>query len=123
MSLVGLSNGQPGQPFPTAKWQWQKSIKYNKEFINGLIEKYKDKINERINKINKKGCKINDKFEILLNDTCVKEIRKLNKIEIDEMVYEVSKVVQIAEYLYRKPCELSGGQQQRVAIAESRYAD
>lgn len=91
----------------------------NKEFINGLIEKYKDKINERINKINKKGCKINEKFEILINDKRVKEARKLNKAEIDEMVYEVSKVVQIAEYLYRKPCELSGGQQQRVAIARA----
>lgn len=38
---------------------------------------------------------------------------------IDSMVEQVSKVVEIGEYLDRKPSELSGGQQQRVAIARA----
>ena len=45
--------------------------------------------------------------------------RKLNKIERRDIVYEVSKLVQIDEYLQRKPSQLSGGQQQRVAIARA----
>ncbi len=38
---------------------------------------------------------------------------------VDSMVSQVSKVVEIGEYLDRKPSELSGGQQQRVAIARA----
>ena len=45
--------------------------------------------------------------------------RKLNKLERKEIVYEVAKLVQIDEYLQRKPSQLSGGQQQRVAIARA----
>ena len=45
--------------------------------------------------------------------------RRLNKIERRDIVYEVSKLVQIDEYLQRKPSQLSGGQQQRVAIARA----
>jgi multiple sugar transport system ATP-binding protein len=45
--------------------------------------------------------------------------RKLSKDEIDKLVHETAKVVQIEEYLWRKPSQLSGGQQQRVAIARA----
>lgn len=45
--------------------------------------------------------------------------RKLNKAEIDALVRQTSKLVQIDEYLDRKPSQLSGGQQQRVAIARA----
>ena len=45
--------------------------------------------------------------------------RKLNRIERRDIVYEVSKLVQIEDYLQRKPSQLSGGQQQRVAIARA----
>ena len=45
--------------------------------------------------------------------------RKLTKDEIDKIVRETSKIVQIEEYLERKPNQLSGGQQQRVAIARA----
>ena len=45
--------------------------------------------------------------------------RKLTKIEIDKLVRETAKIVQIEEYLWRKPNQLSGGQQQRVAIARA----
>ena len=45
--------------------------------------------------------------------------RKLTKAEIDIRVMEAAKLVQIDEYLDRKPNQLSGGQQQRVAIARA----
>ncbi len=45
--------------------------------------------------------------------------RKLNKFERRDIVYETAKLVQIEDYLQRKPSQLSGGQQQRVAIARA----
>ncbi len=45
--------------------------------------------------------------------------RKLNKVERRDIVYETAKLVQIEDYLQRKPSQLSGGQQQRVAIARA----
>ena len=49
----------------------------------------------------------------------IKVKRKLTKDEIDALVQETSRLVQINDYLTRKPSELSGGQQQRVAIARA----
>ena len=45
--------------------------------------------------------------------------RKLNAVERRDIVNDVAKLVQIDEYLERKPSQLSGGQQQRVAIARA----
>lgn len=45
--------------------------------------------------------------------------RKLTKDEVDSLVRDVARLVQIEEYLDRKPAQLSGGQQQRVAIARA----
>ena len=45
--------------------------------------------------------------------------RKLTKEERRDIVYETAKLVQVDEYLRRKPSQLSGGQQQRVAIARA----
>ena len=45
--------------------------------------------------------------------------RKMLKESIAERVLEVARLVEITEYLDRKPGELSGGQQQRVAIARA----
>ncbi len=44
---------------------------------------------------------------------------KLTKDVMDKKVMEAAKLVQIEEYLERRPAELSGGQQQRVAIARA----
>lgn len=44
---------------------------------------------------------------------------KLSKEEMDAKALEAAKLVQIEDYMERKPNELSGGQQQRVAIARS----
>jgi len=45
--------------------------------------------------------------------------RKLTKEERRDIVYDTAKLVQVDEYLERKPSQLSGGQQQRVAIARA----
>ena len=44
---------------------------------------------------------------------------KLTKEEMDKRAYNAAKIVQIDEFLDRKPNALSGGQQQRVAIARA----
>lgn len=44
---------------------------------------------------------------------------KLTKQQMEEKVLEAAKLVQIEEFLDRRPKELSGGQQQRVAIARA----
>ena len=46
-------------------------------------------------------------------------IRKLTKAEKNEIVLQMARLVDIEQYLDRKPKELSGGQQQRVAIARA----
>lgn len=46
-------------------------------------------------------------------------IRKLPKDKIDRMVKDVAKLLQIGNYLGRKPRQLSGGQAQRVAVARA----
>ena len=48
-----------------------------------------------------------------------KNRRKLSKADKDAIALEMAKVVDIDQYLDRKPKELSGGQQQRVAIARA----
>lgn len=45
--------------------------------------------------------------------------KRYSRTEIREEVQRVAKLVQIEEYLKRKPGQLSGGQQQRVAIARA----
>ena len=45
--------------------------------------------------------------------------RRLTKEERRDIVHETAKLVQVDEYLERKPSQLSGGQQQRVAIARA----
>lgn len=47
------------------------------------------------------------------------KFRKVPKEERKDIVVETAKLVQVDEYLQRKPSQLSGGQQQRVAIARA----
>jgi multiple sugar transport system ATP-binding protein len=46
-------------------------------------------------------------------------LRKLPKAEIKRRVDEVAKVLELSEYLHRKPKNLSGGQRQRVAMGRA----
>lgn len=45
--------------------------------------------------------------------------RKLTKEERDDIIHETARLVQVEDYLERKPSQLSGGQQQRIAIARA----
>ena len=47
------------------------------------------------------------------------KIEKKSKEEIEQRVMEAAKILQIEEYLHRKPKQLSGGQRQRVAIGRA----
>lgn len=71
-------------------------------------------------RITSKGLSVNEKFEILdQNGQPISKKRRLDKDEMDALIQETARLVQIDEYLTRKPSELSGGQQQRVAIARA----
>ena len=47
------------------------------------------------------------------------KIAKVNKAEIDRRVHEAAKILDIEEYLQKKPKEMSGGQRQRVALGRA----
>ena len=47
------------------------------------------------------------------------KLEKRSKDEINERVIEAARILQIEEYLQRKPKQLSGGQRQRVAIGRA----
>ncbi len=47
------------------------------------------------------------------------KLEKRSKDEINERVHEAARILQIEEYLKRKPKQLSGGQRQRVAIGRA----
>jgi len=51
------------------------------------------------------------------------KIRKLPKPEIDRRVREAADILEIGEYLDRKPRQLSGGQRQRVAMGRAIVRD
>ena len=71
-------------------------------------------------KLEAKGFKVDEKFNILdEHDQFIQVKRKLDRDEMDALIQETARLVQIDEYLTRKPSELSGGQQQRVAIARA----
>ena len=68
----------------------------------------------------KRPLSITPAYEYLNSDgKKIIQSRCLTKDEIDALVQEAARLVQIDQYLDRKPSELSGGQQQRVAIARA----
>ena len=89
--------------------------KENTKIYFKLLKTSKEEANEIINEVvNKLG----------LADVDIKTVqtiahRKLTKEERRDIVYDTAKLVQVEEYLERKPNQLSGGQQQRVAIARA----
>ena len=75
---------------------------------------------KELEKLQGKGFKVDEKFNLIDADgKTIPEKRKLDKDEMDALIQETARLVQIEEYLTRKPSELSGGQQQRVAIARA----
>ena len=81
----------------------------------------------RLQKASEEGAKelldeLAKQFELVDIETAVSQAvshRLLTKEERRDIVYETAKLVQVDEYLERKPSQLSGGQQQRVAIARA----
>ncbi|GAA6182526.1 sn-glycerol-3-phosphate import ATP-binding protein UgpC [Shimia sp. NS0008-38b] len=51
------------------------------------------------------------------------KIRKISKAEIDRRVEEAADILEIRQYLERKPRQLSGGQRQRVAMGRAIVRD
>ncbi|MBO8461981.1 MAG: ATP-binding cassette domain-containing protein [Firmicutes bacterium] len=118
-----------------------KLFKHYEAFIKSLAKNRKHKVKEfeiyaengeiktffkikfiKENELNEFIEELNNNFDIkdfTSNKTVAVKYRKLTKLERREIVYEVAKLVQIDEYLQRKPSQLSGGQQQRVAIARA----
>ena len=47
------------------------------------------------------------------------KMRKVPKVEIDKKVQEAAEILNLEEYLDRKPKQLSGGQRQRVALGRA----
>ena len=75
---------------------------------------------KELEKIQAKGFSVDDKFYLLDSEgQKISVKKKLDKDEMDALIQETARLVQIDEYLTRKPSELSGGQQQRVAIARA----
>ena len=76
-------------------------------------------ISKEVSKYSAKNITVDKDGYLLQNGEKIVTKRKLTNDEIDALVQETARLVQIDEYLTRKPSELSGGQQQRVAIARA----
>ena len=72
-----------------------------------------------LSNINESGASVNEKGEVVRDETGKAPARKLTKEEIKRVVDRVSAIVKIGPFMERYPSELSGGQQQRVAIART----
>ena len=72
-----------------------------------------------LSNIKDSGVTVNEKGEVVRDETGKAPVRKLSKDEIKRAVDRVSAIVKIGPFMKRYPSELSGGQQQRVAIART----
>ena len=116
-TLIKDSNGSP-----------LKAI--NKGLIKDLTKEYKNLLDfredclkeepEKVKQIDKDLKEINEKIEYLkVTPVDVYKNRHLPKDVIKERVLNAAKILEISEYLDRKPKALSGGQCQRVALGRS----
>ena len=87
--------------------------------VNKTKEMLEADLKKRLDAYQAKNIEVNDKNELLIDGQPTLVTRKLSKDEIDALVRSAARLVQIEDYLQRKPSELSGGQQQRVAIARA----
>lgn len=89
------------------------------ELVEEVRTKIQSKIDSRKKLFNFFKKDVDETGHILKNGEVISKKHKLSKDEIDALVRESSRLVQIDDLLERKPSELSGGQQQRVAIARA----
>ena len=84
-----------------------------------LVSLSKERKAKKLQDWKNKGFTVGDDYILLRDGQATTIHRRLTKDERDTLVRETAKLVQIEDYLSRKPSELSGGQQQRVAIARA----
>ena len=115
------------------------SLEKHLEFAKGEVVKAEEALakkeawfNEKVAEVEAAKAELNElvkegkdveakKAEVAKKEAELEKIRrtKLSKADKDAIALEMAKVVDIAQFLDRKPKELSGGQQQRVAIARA----
>ena len=104
-----------------------KSCKVKMSDLKIYFDKVNTKVYFKLLKVSKEEAEsvINGLVEILqLTDVQIDQVqaiahRYLTKEERKDIVYDTARLVQVEEYLHRKPAQMSGGQQQRVAIARA----
>ena len=89
-----------------------KSVEEHLVFLTGEIEKAEKALEKAVKEFEE----LKEKDPEAAKE---KSRTKLSKADKDAIALEMAKVVDIAQFLDRKPKELSGGQQQRVAIARA----
>ena len=103
------------------------NIPANKRRVGFLFQNYAlwpnmtvyQNISFGLSNINESGASVNERGEVVRDETGKSPARKLTREEIDRAVKRVSQIVKIGMFMDRYPSELSGGQQQRVAIART----
>jgi len=96
------------------------NAKNAKEKAREAIAALEQKIEEEKAKWAKKGYMLDPNGSLLPENGKPRLVsRKLTKDEMDCLIRETARLVQIEDLLDRKPAALSGGQQQRVAIARA----
>ena len=104
------------------KFGFQNLDSFEKRFSKKeqVLAELKASDEKELARLEARGFKVNEKFELIdAEGNTIQEKRKLDRDEMDALIQETARLVQIEEYLTRKPSELSGGQQQRVAIARA----
>ena len=95
-------------------------LKIDESATKNQKNKYEMRLEALLKRLSAKGKRLDaDYFYLDSEGKRIDETRALSKEEIDCLVREVARLVQIDTLLSRKPAELSGGQQQRVAIARA----
>ena len=93
-------------------------IYFDKEFTKiyfKLLKVSKEEAKERLDEL----VSVAGLIDIEMETSQAISHRTLTKEERRDIVYNTAKLVQVDDYLQRKPSQLSGGQQQRVAIARA----
>jgi len=86
-----------------------------------VIEKTEEELQKEIKEREDKVFELNEKIENLKANPSAQKMRmvKMSKDEIDRRVQNTAEILELTEYLYRKPAALSGGQRQRVALGRA----
>jgi ABC-type sugar transport system ATPase subunit len=100
------------------------SAEERKDFIAKTINELEGRIAEEKKTLEAKNIKVDEACRQLDKDGKVlSEMRKMNKAEIRQRVFQAAVILDLGPYLDRLPKELSGGQMQRVALGRAIVKD